>query len=278
MKKIQRVLLAISVIMMMSTSMLLSSCQEENPVSPDYTKSSIITNLDGDTLNCNCVVNPADTIYPDEISMLLYMREEEKLARDVYITMYGLYQIPVFNHISNSEQWHMDRVLCLLNHYGIADPALEGVGEFSNSDLQDLYNSLVEQGSLSLIDALTVGATIEDVDIFDLQEHIDQTSNEAIVTIFGHLKCGSGNHMRAFTRRLNNYEIEYTPQFISQEEYDEIISGSNGPCGNGNGYGNGNGKWKWERKWQWPWERKRYRKLLKNRKRGLILISSFLNI
>jgi len=242
MKKVQRVLFAITAIMMLSTSMLLSSCQEENQATPDYTsKTALATNLDGDDLDCNCLVNPAETITPTEISMLQYMREEEKLARDVYITMYDLYQIPVFNNISNSEQRHMDRVLCLLNHYDIDDPALVGVGEFSNSDLQDLYNNLVEQGSVSLIDALTVGATIEDVDIFDLDEYIGQTSNEAIITIFSHLACGSGNHMRAFSRLLNNNDAEYTPQYISQEEYDEIISSSNGPCGNGNGNGNRNG-------------------------------------
>lgn len=242
MKRIQKVLLAFLVMMMMSTSMLLSSCQEGNPISPDYTKSTSASNTITDSLNCNCYINPSDTIYSFEISMLQYMREEEKLARDVYTTMYAMYQVPIFNNISKSEQFHMDKVLCLLNHYGIPDPALEGVGDFSNPDLQDLYNNLIEQGNASLIDALTAGATIEDVDIFDLEEYIDQTSNEAIITIFEHLKCGSGNHMRAFSGWLNNHDIEYTPQFISQEEYDEILNSSHGPCGfgNRNGYGNAN--------------------------------------
>lgn len=233
MKKIQKALLAI-IALMISSSMLLSSCQNDSTISPDNSKNASLSGMENDSLDCNCLINPADTIYPVEISMLQYMREEEKLARDVYITMYTLYQVPIFNNISKSEQVHMDRILCLLNHYNIDDPALDEIGVFSNTDLQDLYNSLIEQGSSTYIDALTVGATIEDVDIFDLKEYINQTSNEAIATIFEHLKCGSGNHMRAFTRLLNSNDVVYTPQFITQEEYDEIISGATGPCGNNN--------------------------------------------
>ncbi len=152
----------------------------------------------------------------------------------------------------------MDRVLCLLNHYNVEDPASTEIGVFTNPDLQELYNNLIEQGSESLISALTVGATIEDVDIYDLEESLKQTDNEAIVTIFEHLKCGSGNHMRAFTRLLDKNDTEYVPQFITQDEYNEILSSENGPCGNGtqngkgkgkgkkkgNGNGNGNGKGK----------------------------------
>ena len=240
MKKIQKILLAITAVMIGST-MLLSSCQSEGDVSPNNSKNAGLSGMENDSLDCSCLVNPADDISPNEISMLEYMREEEKLARDVYITLYAQYQLRIFDNISKSEQKHMNSILCLLNHYDIADPALEGIGEFSNTDLQDLYNSLIEQGANSLIDALIVGATIEDVDIYDLEEYMEQTSNEAILTVFGNLDCGSKNHMRAFTRQLNNNDTEYTPQFISQEEYDEIISGASGSCGNGNGGGNGNG-------------------------------------
>lgn len=41
---------------------------------------------------------------------LLYMREEEKLARDVYITLYEKWGIPVFNNISNRESDHNDLI------------------------------------------------------------------------------------------------------------------------------------------------------------------------
>ena len=96
------------------------------------------------------------------------MREEEKLARDVYISLFEMYDNQVFNSISNSEQRHMDNMLDLLVLYGAEDPALSDNGEFANELLQQLYNDLMVQGSISEIDALLVGATIEDVDIRDL--------------------------------------------------------------------------------------------------------------
>jgi hypothetical protein len=244
MKKFQKVFLA-AFALMFSATLFLSSCQNKDTATPDNLKSTdptaSVSAFNNDSLNCDCIVNPADTIYDNEINMLQYMREEEKLARDVYITLFSQYQVNIFDNISKSEQVHMDRILCLLNYYNIEDPVIDQIGVFSNTDLQDLYNSLVAQASISLIDAYTVGATIEDVDIFDLDEYMNETTNEAILTIFGHLECGSENHMRAFSRLLNNNSSVYTPQYISQEDYDAIISASSGSCGDGTGNGNGNG-------------------------------------
>jgi len=244
MKKIQKIILSTLTILLGSV-LILSSCQDKETATPDGYKTTdpntSVSSLTNDSLNCDCLINPADTIYDNEIAMLQFMREEEKLARDVYITLYNQYQINIFNNISNSEQRHMDRILCLLLHYNIEDPAQDAVGVFTNTDLQDLYNALIAQGSISLIDAYTVGATIEDVDIFDLEENMNETSNEAILTIFSHLKCGSENHMRAFSRKLSTEGATYTPQYISQEEYNAILDANSGPCGEGNGSGNGNG-------------------------------------
>ena len=125
----------------------------------------------------------------------------------------------------------MDMVLCLLQYYNLPDPASTEIGVFTNPDLQALYDDLVEQGSVALVDALTVGATIEDVDIYDLEQHTAETSNEAIITIFERLACASGNHMRSFSAWLANKGVTYVPQYISQEEYDEIIGTPHQFCG-----------------------------------------------
>ena len=45
---------------------------------------------------------------------LILMREEEKLARDVYLHSFDLYGVQIFSNISNAEQTHMDRILDLL--------------------------------------------------------------------------------------------------------------------------------------------------------------------
>ena len=188
----------------------------------------------GSMISCNKtddVPDPVVTLTADEISNLEFMREEEKLARDVYLHFNDIYDLKIFKNISNSEQTHMDKVLELLEKYDIADPASTEMGVFNNANIQTLYNTLSEQGEQSLIDALTVGATIEDVDIRDLNLSIDATDKTDLIGVYEMLKCGSSNHMRGFTSQLTANGGDYTPQYISQELYDEILAGEHEHCG-----------------------------------------------
>ena len=171
-----------------------------------------------------------------ETTDLLYMREEEKLAHDVYIYLYDVWGLPVFNNIAASESTHTASVLTLLNRYGIADPAAGlAEGQFQNTDLQALYDTLIEQGSLSLGDALKVGAAIEEIDILDLQDTIANTTQADIQLVYGNLLSGSANHLRAFINTLRQQTGEtYQPQYLSTEEYEAILAGTNS---NGMGYG-----------------------------------------
>ncbi len=175
--------------------------------------------------------NVDDDISTSEIDMLKHMREEEKLARDVYDYFYDKYELRVFGNIMQSEKTHMNSVMDLLNYYGIEDPATQEIGVFKNEALQQLYDTLIAQGDQSLVDALKVGATIEDIDIYDLVNFSQQTDNQNILKVFSNLTCGSRNHMRAFTRNLSNYGINYEPQYISQELYEDIVNSSQEQCG-----------------------------------------------
>jgi hypothetical protein len=134
---------------------------------------------------------------------LTYMREEEKLARDVYLVLYEKWQSRIFKNISVSEQTHMDAIKTLLDKHGIADPAAgKGLGEFTNPDLQALHDELVQDGSVSLVDALEVGVFIEKTDIDDLNAGIDSTRGKDIITVYTNLLAGSNNHLDAFTANL----------------------------------------------------------------------------
>lgn len=164
-----------------------------------------------------------------ETADLVHIREEEKLARDVYRAMDDLWGLRIFQHIANSEQAHMDAVLSLLEKYGIPDPSqgkFKAPGVFRDPALQDLYIQLVDQGSASLIDALIVGATIEDLDIADLQVFIGGADNEDILTVYQNLMKGSRNHMRSFFGLLQANGVGYEPQYIDLALFDEIVSSS----------------------------------------------------
>jgi hypothetical protein len=129
----------------------------------------------------------------------------------------------VFANISAAELTHMASVELLLDRYGIPDPAADtAAGEFVDPALQTLYDELVAKGSLSLVDAFTVGATIEDLDIADLQQR--ESAQPDIALVFDSLELGSRNHMRAFNRQLERSGVVYRPAYISQEQFDAIVS------------------------------------------------------
>ena len=159
-----------------------------------------------------------------ETDRLLFLREEEKLARDVYLTLGAQWGTPIFTNIAASEQTHMDSVAQLLTRYQLADPAAgRGVGEFQNTTLQALYTQLVTQGSASLVDGLTVGATIEDLDIRDLERMIADTTRPDLIKVYENLMKGSRNHLRSFTAQLEAQGVTYVPQFIDQAAFEAIV-------------------------------------------------------
>ncbi len=197
------------------------------------------TTVDAGALNAVLADLPAMGLTAEEMAALRFMREEEKLAHDVYITLYAIWKLLLFENIANSEQTHTEAVLTLLERYGIADPVgANGVGVFTDPALQTLYDQLVIQGNPSLGAALKVGAAIEEIDILDLEERSAQTDNEDIRLVYANLTKGSRNHLRAFVQTLARQTGEtYTPHYLSQAAYDAIL---NSAAERGPGASNGN--------------------------------------
>lgn len=207
--------------------------------------------------SCSISDLPREDLSDAETASLLLMREEEKLARDVYLTLGKQYDVNVFQNIPQAEQRHMDKVGELLAKYEITDPVTDDtVGKFESAKMQELYDTLVDQGSASLTAALQVGATIEDLDIFDLEKAMaEDVDNEDIKLVYQNLTKGSRNHMRAFTAQLEANGASYEVQYISAADYAAIVDSEweRGPvdangisqgkgCGNGKGNGKGKGK------------------------------------
>lgn len=159
----------------------------------------------------------------DEAKLLLWLREEEKLARDVYLGLFERWQTREFTNIARSEQRHFDAIGAKLAMFGLADPALPSVGQFSNPALQELYYSLLTTGSTSYADALRVGAIIEDLDIGDLLAAIETSENAAVKQTYVSLLEGSKNHLRAFVSLLATQGAEYEPQYIEPAFFDAIL-------------------------------------------------------
>lgn len=159
----------------------------------------------------------------DEIAGMVRMREEELLARDIYLALGDRWGTKVFANISSAEQTHTDAVKALLDRYAIADPAADHTsGTFTDPELQSLYSSLLADGSRSLVDALTVGATVEELDLADLAARASDIAD--IAWVYTNLERGSRNHLRAFVRQLGRNGADFTPSYIAQSDFDSIIS------------------------------------------------------
>jgi hypothetical protein len=136
-----------------------------------------------------------------ETEHLLLMREEEKLARDVYLALGQKWNTPVFANIARSETRHMAAIKGLLDRYGLQDPVVEDApGKFTNPKLAQIYEELVQTGMVSAADAYRVGVQIEELDIADLKEGLAATTHGDIRMVYQNLIQASQNHLQAFSR------------------------------------------------------------------------------
>lgn len=158
------------------------------------------------------------SISRQEADGLLLMREEEKLARDVYLAIAEMYDIRSFSNIAESEQTHMDAVGRLLEQYGLEDPVADDVpGVFESAELQSLYDEMIERAEQSAGEAVLIGMMIEDLDIADLNRLIGETEEQSIKFTYEQLLKGSLNHYQAFSRQLSRYGLRYEPVYSTAE-------------------------------------------------------------
>jgi hypothetical protein len=171
---------------------------------------------------------------PEEIDGLFFLREEEKLAHDVYTALYAQWGAAVFGNIIPSEAQHTEAIRQRIFAHGLIDPAANtGDGVFVNAELQALYNDLVSMGRPSLVAALKVGCLIEEKDIWDIEQKKLQVQEEAdLVSVYDQLLCGSRNHLRAFSRALESAGSTYDqPQYLSLDQWAAIARSPQERCG-----------------------------------------------
>jgi len=168
---------------------------------------------------------PMAELSSNEAAELTYLREEEKLARDVYLALYSKWGASIFWNISLSEDRHTNALKLLLDRYGLPDPAEnKEAGVFEDPALKELYSYLVAQGETSLSAALRVGATIEDLDYRDLDKALSATDNDDLIIVYRNLQNGTQNHMRAFVGQLEALGESYVAQYMDDVTLEEILS------------------------------------------------------
>lgn len=161
-----------------------------------------------------------------EAQGLAFMREEEMLAQAVYLRSAQRWPAAViFANIAASEATHTGAVRALLDRYGLPDP-LAGLppGGLASPAFLGLQAALVAASSTSLVEALKVGAQIEELDLSDLASRRMVVDNDDILLVYDNLSRGSRNHLRAFMRQLAQLGGSYTPQYLSQAAFNAIVN------------------------------------------------------
>ncbi|MCB0579424.1 MAG: DUF2202 domain-containing protein [Phaeodactylibacter sp.] len=163
---------------------------------------------------------------------LIFMAEEEKMARDFYQAMEAKWEAKVFNHIVGAEQRHLGRTEELAASLDVKLPKgmVDGeAGKYRNNDIQQLYDELAALGSQSLEGALRAGARLEEINIRDLKMALETTTDGTARGTYRSLLEASGNHLRAFNKNLAAQGITYSPVLLPQADFDAIVdSGGNG--------------------------------------------------
>jgi hypothetical protein len=209
--------------------LMASSCQKDNMNAENVQYASVLSVLgDGTTSviesNLKSALIETSDLTDGDLASLLKMKEEEKLARDVYSVLAKKWGSQVFTNISNAENNHLNAIVLLLTNYGSTETAIGEAGVFADAAVQTLYNDLVAKANVSLEEAYKTGALIEELDIKDLIVAIAGTNNENVLLVFENLLKGSRNHLRAFNRQLTTLGIVYIPVNISQTDYDLIVN------------------------------------------------------
>ncbi|MDF2465723.1 MAG: putative Ferritin [Ramlibacter sp.] len=181
--------------------------------------------IDVATLNTAVASYPLAALSPTEAASLAFMREEEQLAHDVYAVSTTLWPQPIFANITVSEATHSAAIKVLLDRYQQPDP-LAGLpnGTFKSPAFQALYDSYVAASRVSLIEALTVGVEIEELDIRDITAQKAGIDNADILMVYDNLLSASRSHLAAFMKVLTQQGGTYVPKYITQAEFDAIVN------------------------------------------------------
>jgi hypothetical protein len=165
----------------------------------------------------------AAALSPREEEGILFIWEEEKVARDLYRSLYNETTLSIFVDLERSEQNHMDQAKALIDRYGLQTPVGDEHGVFSNETLNGYYDDLLASGKESPENALKAAATFEEISIMDLEKELEAANAEDVRVVYEGLLAGSRKHLRSYVRDLQEQGIQYAPQHISQEEYEEMV-------------------------------------------------------
>jgi len=186
----------------------------------------------------------------NEQTHLVFTCEEEKLARDVYRVLNRRFpELGVFTDMEANKEHTRCALLDLMRKYRVSVPRVnDNVGVFSwgiyGRYFMEKYLVLTNQGSSSPLNALYVGAFMEELNILDINEcpkvivdinnginevtacGRNYTRNPDVLRIYDSLLDESRKHLRLLVQEIERQigTGKYQAQVLPQAEVDAILA------------------------------------------------------
>lgn len=159
----------------------------------------------------------------DEIEFIYAVREDEKIARDLYFSFFRNFGLKTFENIGKAEDNHIKATEKLFDYYEIDYPALSANGKFEDASRQKLFDSLLLKGTPEL-EAFKVMALLEESNIVEYGEVLKSIVNPNIKLVIENLAKASANHFKAAIRQITALGGTYAPALMTQEQYRALIA------------------------------------------------------
>jgi len=195
------------------------------PVQTVVTPSVTIVIPEGNTTQTTFLSIPQAPLSDAEKQDITFLQESEKLEHDLYAKFAQQYtSVPVFGSLARAAGVYMTADNVILQRYNITNPELAVPGKFTNTKLQNLYDTYANAGSTSVLGALTAAATSEDMHIADLNAAISRTDNDDLKFIYRQELAFSRNNLRALSQWITAFAGTYTPTYLTKDYYNALIS------------------------------------------------------
>lgn len=183
-------------VILISITLLVTSCSDQNL--------NLVDPLNSETLNKSTITLAPGELSAEEEASLIFMRQEEKLLRDVYTVFSQTWEIKIFDQFKQAEQRHMDAIERLLNKYSITDPVTsDEIGVFDDPQFQQKFNDYTAQGIISISEAMSAAQTMEQEAIEVIINYLLYVDNSDIFKVYTNLKTASEVHLTS----INSHTI-----------------------------------------------------------------------
>lgn len=190
------------------------------------------------TVNIDGVANISSSIFSNEIAKhvgdkstegdqktLPYMYESEKMAEDLFSSFSKKNKLPIFDSLSKSHANQKDVIEKVMSTLEI-DLSLRGLdsGKYKDKNVQALYDKLLVQGNEMRVKAFTSGLLLEEGIIKNIDTYLGKGIDGLSKIAYEALKEASGKNMKVLNNLLLAEGVTYTPQVISQAEFDGYVN------------------------------------------------------